>query len=126
MDINPNNHNNYNLIDIVVMIFNFLAKNLLGILSIMFGVVTKVYIIRKEYKRIGKWQCRLSVFISGLAGTIAYITIADTSISHIQKAVIIGFMPVIIEPIFLRILIWINPIIDAIGELFKSKIKKQE
>ena len=124
MDINTNG-NNYSLTDLIILTFNFLAKNILGILSIMFGVVTKVYIIRKEYKRIGKWQCRLSVFISGLAGAIAYIVIRDLRISEIQKAIIVGFMPVIIEPIILRILVWVNPIIDALGNLFKNKIEKK-
>lgn len=125
MDINPSNHNNYTFADLIVIVFNFLAKNILGILSIMFGVVTKVYIIRKEYKRIGKWQCRLSVFISGLAGAISYIVIKDISITEIQKAVIVGFMPVIIEPVVLRVLVWINPLIDSLGNLFKNKIEKK-
>lgn len=125
MDIKQPNENDITFAKLIYMTFQFLAKNLLGLLAIMFGVVTKVYIIRKEYKRITKWQCRLSVFISGLAGTIAYIVIMDLNISTIQKAIIVGFMPVIIEPIFLRVLVWINPIIDSLGNLFKTKIDKQ-
>lgn len=125
MDIKQPNENDITFAKLIYMTFQFLAQNLLGLLAIMFGVVTKVYIIRKEYKRITKWKCRLSVFISGLAGTIAYIVIMDLSISTIQKAIIVGFMPVIIEPIFLRVLVWINPIIDSLGNLFKTKIDKQ-
>jgi len=125
MDIKQPNETDITFAKLIYIAFNFIAKNVLGLLSIMFGVVTKVYIIRKEYKRISKWQCRSSVFISGLAGAIAYITIKDLTISEIQKAIIVGFMPVIIEPIFLRVLVWINPIIDALGNLFKSKIEKK-
>lgn len=42
-----------------------------------------------------------------------------------KKAVIVGFMPIVVEPIMTRILIWINPIIDSIGEFIKSKIKNK-
>lgn len=124
MEMQHNNHD-YNTLDYIYFFFQFLVKNLLGVLSILFGVVTKVYIIRKEYKRIGKWQYRLSVIIAGLAGTIAYVVVKDLLISEKQKAIIVGFCGVLVEPVILRVLVWVNPIIDSIGNLFKKKIDKE-
>lgn len=110
----------YTIAEIVVIFFKFLTKHILGLLSIMFGVVAKVYIVRKDYKRISKWQCRISVFFSGLSGTIAYLGLINVDMLDIKKAIIIGFMPVVVEPIMTRLLVWINPIIDEIGGLIKN------
>lgn len=88
-------------------------------------MVGKVYVIRKEYRRVSKWQCRISVFFSGLGGTITYMVLKDVDMLDWKKAVIVGFMPIVVEPIMTRILIWINPIIDSIGEFIKSKIKNK-
>lgn len=119
----------YTLAEILVLVFKFLTKHILGLLSIMFGVVAKVYILRKDYKRISKWQCRSIVFFSGLSGTIAYLGLINVEMIDIKKAIIVGFMPIVVEPIMTRLLVWINPIIDEIGELIKnylrSKTKKQ-
>jgi hypothetical protein len=119
------NEQHYGLAEILYIGLKFVTKHILGLLSIMFGVVAKVYVIRKEYRRIGKWQCRISVFFSGLSGTIAYMVLIDVDMIDWKKAVIIGFMPIVVEPIMTRILIWINPIIDSIGEFIKSKIKNK-
>lgn len=118
----------YTIAETLLLIFKFITKHLLGLLSIMFGVVAKVYVIRKEYKRVSKWQCRISVFFSGLGGTIAYMVLKDIDMIDWKKAVIIGFMPIVVEPIMTRLLIWINPIIDQLGELIKSYLtsKKKE
>ena len=91
----------------------------------MFGVVAKVYIVRREWKRVSKWQCRLSVFFSGLAGSIAYIAVHDSSMGMHYKAVVVGFMPIIVEPVMMRLLLWIDPIIDSIGKAIKETITRK-
>lgn len=116
----------YTIAEILLLTFKFLTKHILGLLSIMFGVVAKVYVIRKEYKRISKWQCRISVFFSGLGGTIAYMVLKDIDMIDWKKAVIIGFMPIVVEPIMTRLLIWINPIIDELGELVKNFLNSKK
>lgn len=122
MAADPNQ--DFNFWDCVAVVLKFLSKHFLGIISILFGTVTKVYIIRKEWHRITKWQCRLSVIISGLAGMIAYILVQDMDIKPWQKGITVGFTPIFVEPIITRLLIWVNPIIDAIGNTFKKDIKK--
>lgn len=92
----------------------------------MFGVVAKVYIVRKDYKRISKWQCRISVFFSGLSGTIAYLGLIDVEMMDVKKAVIVGFMPIVVEPIMTRLLVWINPIIDEVGDLVKNYLSSKK
>ena len=119
------NDQHYGIAEILYITFKFATKHILGLLSIMFGVVAKVYVIRKEYRRVSKWQCRISVFFSGLGGTITYMTLKDVDMIDWKKAVIVGFMPIVVEPIMTRILIWINPIIDSVGEFIKSKIKNK-
>ena len=47
MDIKQPNENDITFAKLIYITFQFLAKNILGLLAIMFGVVTKVYIIRK-------------------------------------------------------------------------------
>lgn len=116
----------YTIAEILLLTFKFLTKHILGLLSIMFGVVAKVYVIRKGYKRISKWQCRISVFFSGLGGTIAYMVLKDIDMIDWKKAVIIGFMPIVVEPIMTRLLIWVNPIIDELGELVKNFLNSKK
>lgn len=129
MEAQTPNKDHIDVLDVCMTILNFILKHILGLLSIMFGVVAKVYIVRKEYKRITKWQCRLSVFFSGLSGTITYMALVNVNMVDWKKAFIVGFMPIIVEPIMTRMLIWINPIIDEIGNFiksyFKSKSKEQ-
>ncbi len=120
------NKDHIDYIDALMGVFNFVVKHILGLLSIMFGVVAKVYIIRKEYRRVSKWQCGLSVFFSGLSGTITYMALVDIEMTDWKKAFIVGFMPIIVEPIMTRVLIWINPIIDEIGTFIKTYIKSKE
>ena len=119
------NDQHYGIAEILYITFKFVTKHILGLLSIMFGVVAKVYVIRKEYRRVSKWQCRISVFFSGLGGTITYMSLKDVDMLDWKKAVIVGYMPIVVEPIMTRILIWINPIIDSVGEFIKSKIKNK-
>lgn len=119
------NHD-YSFAEYLLIAFKFLSKHLLGLLSIIFGVVTKVYIIRKEWKRISRWQCFMGVFIAGLAGTISYLLVQDMDIGNTQKAIIVGFTPICVEPIITRTLIWINPLIDSIGKAFQRNIDKNK
>ena len=119
------NDQHYGIAEMLYISLKFVTKHILGLLSIMFGVVAKVYVIRKEYRRVSKWQCRISVLFSGLGGTITYMALKDVDMLDWKKAVIVGFMPIVVEPIMTRILIWINPIIDSVGEFIKSKIKNK-
>ena len=112
MDIKTNH--NYDNHDILLSIFQFVAKNILGLLSIMFGVVAKVYIIRRQAKRISKSQCIFSVIMAGLAGSVAYCAVVDMSLAVWHKAVITGFTPIVIEPVVLRVLMHINPFLDKL------------
>lgn len=125
MDIRPTN-DSIDWTGVLLSIVQFIVKNILGILSVMFGIVAKVYIVRRQAKRISKWQCIFSVIMSGLAGTIAYCAVGDMTISVWQKATITGFTPIVIEPVVLRVLIWIDPIIDSIGKLLKKLINKDK
>jgi len=111
MDSTPN-EDSFNFLTVLLSAFKIISKNLLGLLSITFGVVTRVYIIRKGIKRISKWQCRLSVFISIIAGMIAYLLVQDLDIKSVQKGIIVSCTPVFIEPIIMRLLLWVNPLID--------------
>ena len=116
---------NLDLIDVGTAICNFIVKHLLGLASIMFGVVAKVYIVRKDWKRVSKWQCRFSVFMSGLAGSVTYLALCDTNMDTRYKAIIVGFMPIIVEPVMMRILMWVDPIIDSIGKALKGFITRK-
>lgn len=112
----------YDMIEVVV---SFIIKNLLGIMSILFGVTTKIYMVRRQAKRVTPSQCRLSVLIAGSAGTLAWYVTKDTSLMDYQKAVICGFAPFVIEPITLRVVLWVDPIIDAIMTSIKRFFNKQ-
>ena len=111
--------------DIIAIIFSFLAKNLLGIMSVIFGVTAKVYLINRVAKRVTRNQCLTSILFSGLAGTIAWYVVSGLTIQDSTKAVICGFLPIVIEPLMLRIIIWINPLIDEVGNLLKRLISKK-
>jgi hypothetical protein len=111
--------------DMVDVVFSFIAKNLLGIMSIFFGVTTKIYMVRRQAKRVTPTQCWLSVLLSGVAGTIAWFVVGGTALPDYQKAVICGFAPIVIEPITLRVVLWVDPIVDAIGAAIKRFFTKQ-
>ena len=111
--------------DIVDVVFSFIAKNILGIMSIFFGVTTKIYMVRRQAKRVTPTQCWLSLLLSGVAGTIAWFVVGGTALPDYQKAVICGFAPIVIEPITLRVVLWVDPIVDAIGAAIKRFFTKQ-
>lgn len=112
-------------IDIIISIWSFLAKNALGIASVIFGITAKVYIIRRQAKRVTRNQCLISVFMAGMAGVIAWYVVSDLPLKDFWKAIISGYLPIIVEPITLRVIIWIDPIIDEIGKTLKAWIHKQ-
>jgi len=124
MEMNP--RPNYDLTDVFLMMMNFVVKHILGLASITFGVVAKVYMVRKEWRRVSKWECRLSVFFSGLAGSIAYMVLQSSLIDDMYKAIIVGFTPIIVEPVMMRVLIWINPMIDTIFTWAKEFFTKKD
>ena len=113
------------LFTIINILFNFFVKHILGLSAILFGVVAKVYIVRREWKRVSKWQCRMSVFFSGLAGSVTYMALINSPMSDMYKAIIIGFMPIVVEPIMMRTLIWVNPIVDGLGNFIKEMVSKK-
>jgi len=113
------------LYDMIEVVFSFIAKNILGIMSIFFGVTTKIYMVRRQAKRVTPTQCWLSVLLSGVAGTIAWFVVGGTALPDYQKAVICGFAPIVIEPITLRVVLWVDPIVDAIGAAIKRFFTKQ-
>ena len=113
------------LFTIINILFNFFVKHILGLSAILFGVVAKVYIVRREWKRVSKWQCRMSVFFSGLAGSVTYMALINSPMSDMYKAIIIGFMPIVVEPIMMRTLIWVNPIVDGFGNFIKEMVSKK-
>lgn len=114
MDNQNPTHHSYDVVDYLLTIANFVVKHLLGLASITFGVVAKVYMVRKEYRRISPLECRLSVFFSGLAGSISYMVLHDSPMDDMYKSIIVGFTPIIVEPVMMRMLIWVNPMIDTI------------
>jgi hypothetical protein len=120
----PTPNNNY-LVELLETFFGFVFKNLLGIASIVFGVTTKIYMIRRQAKRVKKSQCYVAVFIAGMAGTIAWYIVNDAHLPGYQQAVICGFTPIIIEPVSLRVVLWVDPIVDAIGAAIKRFFTKQ-
>jgi hypothetical protein len=120
----PTPNNNY-LVELLETFFGFIVKNLLGIASIVFGVTTKIYMIRRQAKRVKPSQCYVAVFLAGMAGTIAWFIVNDAGMPGYQQAVICGFTPIIIEPVSLRVVIWVDPIVDAIGAAIKRFFTKQ-
>lgn len=110
---------NHPIIEFLNDSFEFLVKNFLGIAPIIFGVTTEYYIMNQKYKRITKFMCWMSVFINGTAGSIAWVVVKDLPIPDFQKAVICGFTPIIIKPLAIRVVIWIDPVVDAIGGAIK-------
>jgi LytS/YehU family sensor histidine kinase len=113
---NPQTNNIYDIIDVV---FTFIAKHALGFLSIIFGVTTKIYMVKRQARRVTALQCWLSVILSGMSGTIAWYVVQGANLPDYQKAIICGFAPIVIEPITLRVVLWVDPIIDAIGASIK-------
>lgn len=124
MDANPQRPN-FDLIELLYGLWLAIVKHAMGIGLILFGTVAKVYIVKKEYRRVSRSKCWLSIIFSGIAGTITYSVLYDSPMQIHYKAVIIGFMPVMVEPVMMRILIWVNPIIDAIGTWLKELISKK-
>jgi hypothetical protein len=120
----PTPNNNY-LVELLETFFGFIVKNLLGIASIVFGVTTKIYLIRRQAKRVKPSQCYVAVFLAGMAGTIAWFIVNDAGMPGYQQAVICGFTPIIIEPVSLRVVLWVDPIVDAIGAAIKRFFTKQ-
>lgn len=121
----PTRHNP-ELTDYFLVVMNFILKHILWLASVTFGVVAKVYIVRKEYRRISKLECRLTVFFSGLAGSIAYLVIHKSSMDDMYKAIIVGFTPIIVEPVMMRMLIWVNPMIDTFFTWCKELMTKTD
>ena len=111
--------------DMIEVVISFIMKNILGIMSILFGVTTKIYMVRRRAKRVTPTQCWLSVLISGIAGTLAWYVVGGTELPDYQKAVICGFAPIVIEPITLRVVLWVDPIIDAIMTSIKRFFTKR-
>ena len=111
--------------DMIEVVISFIMKNILGIMSILFGVTTKIYMVRRQAKRVTHTQCWLSVLISGIAGTLAWYVVGSTELPDYQKAVICGFSPIVIEPITLRVVLWVDPITDAIMTAIKRFFTKQ-
>jgi hypothetical protein len=120
----PTPNNNY-LVELLETFFGFIVKNLLGIASIVFGVTTKIYMIKRQAKRVKPSQCYVAVFLAGMAGTIAWFIVNDAGVPGYQQAVICGFTPIIIEPVSLRVVLWVDPIVDAIGVAIKRFFTKQ-
>jgi hypothetical protein len=118
----PQSNSFFEMVDVV---FSFIAKNILGIMSIFFGVTTKIYMVRRQARRVTPTQCWLSLLLSGMAGTIAWFVVAGTALPDYQKAVICGFAPIVIEPITLRAVLWVDPIVDAVGAAIKRFFTKQ-
>lgn len=102
-----------------------LIKNILLLVGIAFGVTVKYYIINKSAKKIKPLMCWLSILIAGLAGSIAFLLVKDLNIHPLYKAIACGYSPIVIEPLTLRIILWIDPLIDEIGKALKAFIKKQ-
>ena len=67
----------------------------------------------------------MSVFFSGLAGSVTYMALINSPMSDMYKAIIIGFMPIVVEPIMMRTLIWVNPIVDGFGNFIKEMVSKK-
>lgn len=114
-----------NILEYIDVVLTFIAKHALGFLSIIFGVTTKIYMVKRQAKRVTALQCWLSVILSGMSGTIAWYVVEGTSLPDYQKAVICGFAPIVIEPIVLRVVLWVDPIIDEIGHAIKRFFTKQ-
>mgnify|MGYP000390778401 CR=1 FL=1 len=127
MDAPKNNINNddIDLIQTLVVIWNALLKNALGILSILFGVTMKIHLIRGKFLRMAKWQCWTAIVLAGLSGIIAWFVVRDLPIRDLYKAIAVGYTPVFIEPITMRLLVWIDPIVDEIGTVVKKYINKK-
>ena len=114
-----------NDLDILVLVWNFLVKNILGILSVLFGVTMKVHMLRGKFKRITPFQCKLSILISGIAGITAWYVVSQLNIKDFYKAIICAYTPILIEPITLRVIVWVDPIVDACGKALKKLITKK-
>lgn len=127
MDAPKNNINNddIDLIQTLVVIWNALLKNALGILSILFGVTMKIHLIRGKFRRMATWQCWTAIILAGLSGIIAWFVVRDLPIRDLYKAIAVGYTPVFIEPITMRLLVWIDPIVDEIGTVVKKYINKK-
>lgn len=107
------------ILEFIESITAFLFKNLLGIASVLFGLTTKIYMIKRQAKRVKPSQCYMSVIMAGVAGSIAWYVVKSAAMPEYQQAVICGFTPIIIEPISLRVVLWVDPIIDSIGLAIK-------
>jgi hypothetical protein len=120
----PTPNNNF-ILEFLETLLGFIFKNLLGIASVIFGVTTKIYMIKRQAKRVKPSQCYTAVFVAGIAGSIAWYIVNDAGLPEYQQAVICGFTPIIIEPVSLRVVIWVDPIVDAIGAAIKRFFTKQ-
>ena len=112
-------------IDLLATIWAFLVKNALGIMSVIFGVTAKVYIIRRQARRVTRNQCLLAVFMAGMAGMIGWYLVSALKLENYWKAIICGYLPIISETVTLRIILWIDPIVDSIGKALKKNINKE-
>lgn len=121
----PTPSNSHQLVDLAESVLAFIFKNILGIASVLFGVTTKIYMIKRQAKRIKPSQCYTAVLIAGIAGSIAWYIVNDAGLPQYQQAVICGFTPIIIEPMSLRVVLWVDPIVDAIGLAIKRFFTKQ-
>ena len=81
--------------------------------------------IKRQAKRVKPSQCYIAVFLAGMAGSIAWYVVKDTTIPDYQKAAICGFTSIVIEPVSLRVVLWVDPIVDAIGAAIKRFFTKQ-
>lgn len=110
--------------------FDFILRNLFGILSTLVGFAYQIYQMSGRTRRMTKWQCISSVFMWLIASIAIVIGLEDANINKLFYGFICWLTPIVVKPIADTASIRISPLTDkvfnSLEKLIDSYTKKAD
>ena len=121
---------NHEVSEVAWQLFDFIIRNLFGILSAMAGVAYQIYQMSGRTTRMTKMQCIMSVFMWLIASLAIVVGLSNSDIHKLFYGLICWLTPITVKPIADTFSVKASPftekIIKALESLVESKIKKVE
>jgi hypothetical protein len=120
----------HEIAEILWSIFDFIVRNLFGILATMAGIAYQIYQMTGRTRRLTKMQCVASVFMWFIASFAIVVGLSDSEMNRYVYGLVCWLAPVIVRPIADTVSVNASPItekiIKALGNLFVNKVNNQE
>jgi len=118
---------NHELAEILISIFDFMARNLFGILSAAAGIAYQIYQMAGRTQRMSRAQCISSIIMWFVASFAIVTGLSGTDMNKLFYGLVCWLTPITVKPIADVISIRITPftekIIASLERLADSKIK---